>query len=81
MLLVCKTFVKFELVENASIQARIYQSVVLVPFLILLPLEIDEGVGRVFLFDPDCTGLEDSSNEIFVVTLSQVKLRLSHRVT
>lgn len=81
MLLVCKTFVKFELVENTSIQARIYQSVVLVPFLILLPLEIDEGVGRVFLFDPDCTGFEDSSNEIFVVALSQVKLRLKNGVT
>ncbi len=77
MLLICKTFVKLELVENASIQARIDESVVLVPFLVLLPLEIDECVGRVFLFDPDCTGLEHSSNEIFIVTLSQVKLRLN----
>ena len=74
MLLICKTLVEFELIEYAAIKAGIDQSVVLVPFLILLPLEVNERVGRILLFDPYCSGLEHSSNQIFVIALSQVKL-------
>lgn len=74
MLLICKTLVKLELIEDASIKAGIDQSVVLVAFLILLPLEIDEGIGGILFFYPDSASFEYSSNQIFIVSLSQVKL-------
>jgi hypothetical protein len=65
---------EFELIEDAAIKPGIDQSIVLVAFLILLPLEVDEGVGGILLFDPYGSGLEHSSNQIFVIPLSQVKL-------
>lgn len=74
MLFISKTLVKFKLVEDGSVESWIHKPIVLVAFLILLPLKVDEGVSRILFFYPYCSGFQDSSDEIFVIALTQIKL-------
>lgn len=74
VLFIGQALMQLQLIKYAAVQPRIQQSVVLITLLVLLPLEIDEGTGRVFLLYPACSGGQYSPDEILVIPLAHIEL-------
>ena len=54
ILLIREMLMELELIHNWSIQSWFGEPLIFHSFLILLPFEIDEGVGAIVGFDPGC---------------------------
>lgn len=65
---------EFEVVNAGPVLPRVDQPSVLVALLVLLPLQVHEGAGRVLGLNPATTIAHHSANDALVVSLSQVVL-------